>query len=380
MTLNRKWQGSMVAAVSVAVALALSACSSSSSTNGSNTAAASDYNVAAAKALAAEFTTRPTSVGVTTPITGSVPAGKTIDLVQCGVPACQEAGDYLQSAVQAVGWKLVRINAGLTAETTKAAWDQAVSNKPDGVVTSGSPDSLFKPELAKLAAMNIPVVDQSVNDPQGDGLSLVLLGKAGYEAVGARIADYILAQNNGKAFQTATFYSSGYAGEQNGADAFKSTIMKACPKCTVDSENVPLTSIGSDFPQRVTAFLSAHPKVQWVWPNYSDFVTGLPQALTAASLTSIKLVTWDSNSTSVSYMKNGKGLVAFDAYPAAEMMWRSVDFFIRTFNHESTSVDSSPLPVWFIDNPAQIPSSSTGLFPLVANYQAQFKKLWKLSS
>src|ERR1700760_4311582 len=99
MTLNRKWQGSMVAAVSVAIALALSACSSSSSTNGSkSTAAANDYNVAAAKALAAQFTTRPTSVGVTAPITGSVPAGKTIDLVQCGVPACQEAGDYLQSA------------------------------------------------------------------------------------------------------------------------------------------------------------------------------------------------------------------------------------------------------------------------------------------
>ncbi len=379
MMLKRKWPGSIAAAAAVAVALALSACSSSSTTTGSTTSAGgSDYNLNAVKALAAKFTTRPTSVGISAPITGTVPAGKTIDLVQCGVPACQEAGDYLQSAVQAVGWKLVRVNAGLTAETIQAAWNQVVTNKPDGVVTSGSQDVLFKPQLAKLAAMNIPVVDQAAPDPQGNGLSLVMLGKEGYEAVGARIADYILAQNNGKAFQTATFYSSGYAGEQDGANSFKSTIMTACPKCTVDAENVPLSSIGSDFPQRVTAFLSSHPSVKWVWPNYSDFVTGLPQALTAAGLSSIKLVTWDSNSTSVSYMKNGKGLVAFDAYPAAEMMWRSVDFFIRTFNHESTSVDNAPLPVWFLDDPAQIPSSATGLFPLVADYQAQFEKLWKL--
>jgi hypothetical protein len=31
--------------------------------------------------------------------------------------------------------------------------------------------------------------------------------------------------------------------------------------------------------------------------------------------------------------------------------------------------------VWFIDNPSEIPATSTGLFPLVANCQAQFEKL-----
>jgi ribose transport system substrate-binding protein len=383
-------RGSAGLALSVASVLLLSACGSGSSggtSSGSGSDASvstADYNLAAAKAAIAKFTTRPTSIGITKPITGSVPKGKTIDLVQCGVPACASAGNYLVSAGQAVGWTIKRIQAGLTAESTKAAWDQVVANKPDGVVTTGSPRALFNPELAQLKAAGIPVVDQSTGDPQANGLSLVMLGTPalagtpGNPGVANRIADYMLSQNGGKAFESLAVYTSAYTSETAGLGGFKTAMAAACPKCKVDTLNVPLSSIGSDLPTRITSYLSAHPKVKWVWPNYDDFVNGLPQALQAAGLGSTKLVTWDSSTASLAYVKSG-AITAFDAYPAAEMMWRSIDFLIRTFNKESTAVDSAPLPAWLIDSGAQIPPNTTGLFPLVANYEAQFKKLWKIS-
>jgi ABC-type sugar transport system substrate-binding protein len=334
------------------------------------------------------FTTRPTSVGVTTPITGTVPKGKVIDLIQCGVPACQAAGNYLVSAATEVGWKVDRINAGLTAESTAAAWAQAVANKPNGVVTSGSPRVLFNPALAKLKAMGIPVVDQSVADPEGNGLSLVMMGVPALQGtsaspgVGNRIAEYMLSQNGGKAFDALAVYTSEYTSEIAALSGFTTTMSAACPSCKVYTLNVPLTSIGSDLPTRVTTFLSSHPEIKWVWPNYDDFIEGLPQAMKAAGQGSDHLVTWDSSSASISYMQNGE-LTAFDAFPAAEMMWRSIDFFIRTFTGQSTAVDNAPVPAWLIDGASALPPASQqtdGLFPLVANYQAQFESLWHISS
>jgi ABC-type sugar transport system substrate-binding protein len=386
---RHRWAGLVLAAAGV---LAVSACSSSGSSDASSgstatssAAGSGDYNLAAAQQIVAKFTARPTSIGITTPITGSIPKNKTIDLVQCGVPACASAGNYLVSAAQAVGWTVDRINAGLTAESTVAAWNQAVANKPDGVVTSGTPRALFNPELAKLKAAGIPVVDESVDDPAGDGLSLVQLGPSALAntgsnpGVGARIADYMLAQNGGKAFEALAVYTSEYSSEIATLQGFTSTIKSACPKCKVDALNVPLSSIGSDLPTRITTYLTSHPQVKWVWPNYDDFVSGLPQAMQAAGQSGIKLVTWDSSSASISYMQNQQGLVAFDAYPAAEMMWRAIDFFIRSFTGQSTAVDSAVnLPAWVIDKPADIPQGPNGLFPLVADYQAQFKKLWGL--
>ncbi len=384
-----RWAGLALAA---AGALAVSACSSSgssdpssASSSASSASGASDYNLAAAQQIVAKFTTRPTSIGITAPIVGSIPKNKTIDLVQCGVPACASAGNYLVSAAQAVGWTVNRIDAGLTAESTVAAWNQVVANKPDGVVTSGTPRALFDPELAELKAAGIPVVDESVDDPPVNGLSLVQLGPIALAetgsnpGVGARIADYMLAQNGGKAFQALAVYTSEYSSEIATLQGFTATIKSACPTCTVDALNVPLSSIGSDLPTRITTYLASHPQVKWVWPNYDDFVSGLPQAMQAAGESGIKLVTWDSSNASISYLKNQQALVAFDAYPAAEMMWRAIDFFIRSFTHQSTAVDSAVnLPAWMIDNPAEIPPSPTGLFPLVANYQAQFEKLWGL--
>ena len=333
----------------------------------------------------AAFTARPTSIGVTTPITGTVPKGKRIDLIQCGVPACEAAGNYLVSAANAVGWTVDRINAGLTAESTAAAWAQAVANKPNGVVTSGSPRVLFNPALAKLKAMGIPVVDQSVGDTPGDGLSLVMLGPSALAGtsmapgVGTRIADYMLAQNGGKAFDSLAVYTSEYTSEIAALSGFTTAMSSACPSCKVYTLNVPLSSIGSDLPTRITTFLSSHPQIKWVWPNYDDFIEGLPQAMKAAGQGSDHLVTWDSSTASISYMQNGE-LAAFDAYPAAEMMWRSIDFFIRSFTNQSTTVDTAPLPAWMITNASEIPPPTDGLFPLVANYQAQFEQLWHISS
>src|SRR5438105_1367527 len=87
--------GRRLAGVSMVAALALmaAACSASgssgdASSSGSPVAGGHDYDVAAARAAVQKLETRPTTIGITAPIKGTVPSGKHIDYLQCPVPAC----------------------------------------------------------------------------------------------------------------------------------------------------------------------------------------------------------------------------------------------------------------------------------------------------
>jgi ribose transport system substrate-binding protein len=383
MELSHKRKGIIIAAL-LAASAGLTSCSDSQTDDpGSDTSEAAatvgtDYDLAAVTAEVDTFTTRPTSIGVDAPLVGAIPADKTIAYIQCGAPACVESGDFLESATDAVGWKLERIDAGVTAESVKAAWQQAVETTPDGVVASGFPRVLFDPELAQLADMGIPVINQITADEPGNGLSLVLAGTADQEKAGKRIADYMLAQNNGDAFPVLSVTTSAYASLLNTQKGMEAEFKKVCPDCKVDGLDVPVTSIGGDLPTRITSYLSSHPDVKWVWNGFSDMSSGLPAALKAANLNDVKVVSYDSSPTIQSYLDQGQAVVAIDAYPAPEMMWRSIDYFIRTMNGEDTSPDEAlTLPEWIVTQDT-LPSASEP-FPLVEDYQEQFKALWNLN-
>src|SRR5260370_7959799 len=64
-----------------------------------------------------------------------------------------------------------------------------------------------------------------------------------------------------------------------------------------------------------------------------------------------------------------------------EMMWRSVDYLARLWTGKSTAQDTalSGLPLWLITKANQ-PSGnpSTGYYPYVVNYPAEYEKLWGL--
>lgn len=371
-----------LAAAGVVLALALTACGGGSSgggkAGGGTSPTASGGNFADVKADVQKNVQRPTSIGVTQKIDGSVPKNKTIEWLQCSVPACVALTPPLKEAVQTVGWTLKVVNAGVTPESVKAAWDQAVQDKPDAVIASGFPRVLFNPELAKLKQMNIPVLDMTTADSPGNGLTAVFDYGPDYLASGKRLADYALAKDGDKVNAVAVT-SSAFANLGFVAKGFKDELQAKCPSCKVDSMDVPVTSIGKDLPTRVTSYFSAHPDVNWAYIGYDDMVLGLPAAMTSAGLSGkVKLVTIDNEPATQAYMKNGQDLVASDGFPGPEIMWRCVDFLIRYYNKASTDPSTEHnLPVWLLtgDN---VPSTTSG-FPLVSDYQSQYKSLWGLS-
>ncbi|WP_029138037.1 sugar ABC transporter substrate-binding protein [Nakamurella lactea] len=350
------------------------AASSAGSGSGSAAPDASDP-----AAYIAKLMERPTALNITEPITGDIPKDKTIAYLQCGVPACVENGDALESAATAVGWKVTRIDAGLTAESIKSAWGQAVEQSPDAVVTSGVSRALFEPELAKLAEKKIPVINLTSADDPTNGITVGYGYGPQWTTQGKILADYLVANAGDQKINAVAVTVSAYANIGMIADGLKTELTAQCADCALDTLDVPVSSIGSDLPSRITSYLAAHPDVNWVYVGFADMLPGVPAALKSAGLGEVKIVTIDQSPTVDSYIKNGQSVVMSAGFDVHEMMWRAVDYLARTWTgastEQNTAVDGLPVWVFTKDN---IPST-TEYFPYVADFEAQYKKLWGVS-
>lgn len=367
-----------------ATALALAACGSSGSSSSapktSSSGATSGPAFAAATAANAKFEQRPASIGITTPVGKTIPKGKVIDFIQCGVPACVVEGDILQSATSLLGWTLVRINAGTSPQQIADAYQQAITNKPDAVIGSGYARALFASEVTTLASMHIPVLEAFVGDSTGNGLTGVVGGPVNNSIQGKEVADYILANTTSKSATVGAVVPSGFPNMIQENQSFTATIQQQCPSCSVKLLTVPVTSIGTDLTTRISSFLTANPGIQWLWDGYDDMVTGVPTALKGASISAVKVTTISMNGTVAADIAQNDYVMSAIGTSFPEVYWREIDLLARYFTGQSYSVDlnDATLPFWTITS-SDLPSDASSVtFANVIDYKQQFEKLWGL--
>jgi ribose transport system substrate-binding protein len=364
-------------------ATVLAACSSSSPSATSSTAATtgsgSSPALTALTTQVSKWLEQPTSINITTPVSGTIPKGKTIYWLPCSLPACLVQKPIFEAATAALGWHLKIILAGETPETIGDAWTQAVQDHPDAVVTSGFSRTLFEPELQELKAMHVPVFDFATADPPGNGLTAVFDYGPDYYASGQRLAAYALSQSGDKNVHALDVISSIYQNLTDIANGFDAELKAKCSSgCSTARLNVPVTSIGSNLPTLVTSYLQVHPGINWSYVGFSDMVLGLPAALNAAGFGDVKLLTIDNDPSIDNYIRNGQSLVATDGFPIYDIIYRIMDYLARTYTGNSTAVDTAhTLPIWILDKNNMLPASQTaGPFSLVTDTAAQFEHLW----
>jgi ribose transport system substrate-binding protein len=374
--------GACVAALAVAGCGGSDDSSTGSDSSGGSTASSTEAEgggaFPAAEKANAENEKRPTSIGITKPVGKPIPKGKVIDFIQCGVPACETERKILKEATDLLGWTLKSIDAGVTPEEIKAAYQQAINDKPDAVLSSGNPRSLYEPELQQLAKMNIPVVQAFVGDEPGNGLTAVVGGPKASEHEGKGMADFILSHADSEDVTVGQVYVNGFETTVLVAESLKKELEAQCPSCSTEDLEVPVSSNGSDLPQRVASFFTSNPDVEWASIAYSDLVVGLPTALKGAGVEDAKLVTLNLNTAIAPYMEKGEYLeLGFDvSFP--EAYWREIDLLARLFTGQpyEEDMDDATLPYWAVT--AETLPSTTEEFPAVVDYEEQYKKLWGL--
>ncbi|MFJ9903476.1 sugar ABC transporter substrate-binding protein [Streptomyces sp. NPDC101152] len=374
---GRAVRRALTATIPLTALLTLSACGSGTTPAAQSTqAAANSPGLTAARAAFQKYSARPDAIPVTEPVGKKIPRGKRIDFILCGVQSCKDLADFFTAAAGQLGWKVRQIATQGTPESVQAAYDEAVRDKPDAVVASGFPRAVYAKQLAELKAAGIPVVQSNADDVPGDGVSLLKNGPKDVAVQGEMIASWVVSSSDAKA-DTVYFDLPAYTILKPVKDTFAAKYKQWCAGCALDNVDVPITAVGKDMPDRVVSYLRSHPKVTHVVFSLGLLNVGVPAALKTAGITGKHIVVNVGDAQNYQYIQSGltDGAMALNSHETA---WLQVDALARHFTGRPMDVDQRAVLPNMLVTKDNLPSAD-GDFPIVKDYQAQFKALWGLS-
>ncbi|MCW2494468.1 substrate-binding domain-containing protein [Jatrophihabitans sp.] len=352
--------------------------SSTGTTSATGSTSSSDTVQTAAQSRLAKYLTPPTTIGVTTPLSKKPPTGKRVYVTDCTLAACVAEADSAIAAGKALGWQMTRINVGLTTQTISAGWDRIVRDKPDAVADLTQPLALISKQAAALKADGIPIVSFSTDDTAGGGLTAVI--DKDPARTGAIQADKVLADKGAKA--NAVFaVDPNFPVTGKYYDGFKAEFQSLCSACKVASLNIPSTDVAAGkAPTEIVGYLRSHPDTNYLALGYDAIAGALPPALKAAQLIGkVSVVGEAPNPDQVTEIKDGSVWKGTVMAGIVEGPWKVIDTIARTFVGDPITQDASTITPAFLLTKDNVPAGASGYFAYIADYQAQWKKLWLVS-
>jgi ABC-type sugar transport system substrate-binding protein len=316
---------------------------------------------------------RPTSIGVSVPITKPIPTGKKVVFISCGTDTCTLQGTIIAQGAKELGWTASTIVTDGSAPQIQAAMTSAIRSGADGIILNAVPISEFRPELNQAVAKGILFEECCTTDPVGNGLMYVTVTPTDDGTIGQVLAAWVANDSNGTG-QTL-FVQLPIPILYPMAAQFKAGLEKYCAGgCQYNELDVPITNTATQTTTTIVSFLRAHPGVKYVALSVDGALgVGLPAALNLAGISGVKVVGEGGTPQIFQYIADGNPewlSVPFDYYTTDYQM---LDAFARKWAGVPV-VAPAPWDWWLMTN-SDLPSSST-LFPVVANYQQDFLKLW----
>jgi ABC-type sugar transport system substrate-binding protein len=353
-------------------ALVASGCGSDS--EGASAASAGDADLAAAKAVAEKATTRPTTLDLAKPVGKKIPTGKKIVFISCGVEACEIQGDIIKEGAALLGWTVETIGTDGSPEQLQNAFETALRQHADGVILNAVTRSVVAKQLEEAKKQGVPFVTLSSVEKTGDGILANIADTRNSGRIGELLGAEIVSDSGGDA-NTLYVNISAFQILKALGDQFKSSYKKYCPDCEYGSIDIPAASLGKDAPDRIVSYLRSHPQVNYVVLSVSNALgAGLPAALRAAGLADkVKIIGQSGDTQTFQDLQAGNiaAVVPYDYYAVDYMM---LDALARHFAGVPVA-DQSP-PLWIVTRENMPQEATKGLFPIVPNYQEQFKKVW----
>jgi ribose transport system substrate-binding protein len=360
----------------VAASLLATACSSSEDTS---TGEAAD--VAGAQAVADQYEAAPADLVLTTPLSKAPDEGKYVISIETPQPISSAKNDAIQQAADVLGWRYQRVLMGTDAEAAPKAMDQAIALKPDAIHISGTPLTMLSKQIASAEAAGIPVVADSIAGAPVPGvISTALDGDAQVQEWGKMVASQVVADSNGEA-NVAIFSITDYSILNVFTDAFTAQLESQCPDCKVQLVNQQVTDLGTKTPQSVVSTLQRDPTINYAVFSFGDLVLGVDAALRGASLQDqVTFAGQTPTPDNLQSLKDGDNSV-WVGFPVQILGWRVLDTLARQFNGDDiAAADAAFMPTQLLNKDnieSAVLDEDTGYYVGVADYQDQFKTLWK---
>ena len=364
---------------SAATTAAAAGAATTTASAAATSAAASSAPGAAAKARIDPYLKPPTSIGISTPLSGKPPAGTKVFWLEGNIQSILPITGGFKEAASALGWNLTVLTYDpADPQGPGAAMRQAVDGGADYIAVSGQSIAILGPALDAAKAKQIPVIDMYSTDDVGGATNGIYanIGGTPYSQRGASLlSDFVIADSGGDA--NVLFVNvPDFKILQIVADAVKGNFTSQCPDCTVTPLNVSIGDMtGGTVASQVVSALQSNSKIDYVYVTIGDLATGLPEALEAAGLAGkVKIVGGVPNTEQVQSLIDGKAS-AYTPLGRPASAWAAVDVMARLslgMDPDATGHELLPAVIWTPDNVPKPAQDYSG----AANYQEQFKQLW----
>jgi ABC-type sugar transport system substrate-binding protein len=267
-----------------------------------------------------------------------------------------------------------------------AGLESALQSRPDAIAITGIPSAAVKSQLAAAAQAHIPVVSCGAPEQPSPTTYAAQCGTT-TGPDGVDLGKWAINDAGGNAHIVSVTIPS-YPSLKTTTDGTAQAVKRYCPTCTTDILNVTVDDLGTgQVASKLVAYLQSHPDVNYVVFTFADLEAGVAQALKAAGLAGkVKLIGNGAGPGQFhAIISGGSGDAAWQAYPAVLAGWEMVDAAARLVSGDKLpdgyQKQLDHLPTYVVDSPAAAKALAPSFdWPGPADYQAQFKKLWKLSS
>lgn len=315
----------------------------------------------------------PKELLIDTPVEKKATAGKNIALLYCGVPVCTTFNNAMAEAAAKLNWKVTRIPLGVAPEEFTKAYEEAAQVDADMVISSGLSRELFDRQLTTLEEMNIPIIQWSAPMEPVEGKLWVTASKPQYQSSGIMLAEKVALDSNLEA-EVAAFSVPQYGLIEENNNTFAEYLELICPNCSVDKQELAVADVGKAGP-KITGYLQQHPDTKYVLCGFGDLCIGVAQAIKAAGIEGVKILSKDTDAPNVQNIYNGSEWASIPL-PIQQTGWQVIDLAQRIFNEESTE-DTAVEPQMIITK-ENIDDPESPTIGSVPDFKQQYEKLWKL--
>lgn len=300
------------------------------------------------------------------------------DMKNGGVQGVQQG---LSEAAAAAGWKLDTLDGGGSVKDQLAAMNQAIAQRPDGIVIGGWNPNVAKMLLKKAAQQNIVLMAWHAVPEPGPipqyGVAANITSDS--DEVAKLTAQYAVVHSGGKA-KVVIFTDSLYQIALDKANAMKQEIEK-CSGCeVVEFIDTPLADTSNRMPSMTFSLLQKHgDKFQYglaINDLYFDFMApALKTAGKGGTNAPYNLSAGDGSISAFQRIRSGDSQVGTVAEPLKLHGWQLLDEFNRAFAGQPPSGYVTPAHLITKDNIGNDGGSQNHYDPQ-NGYQGHYKAIW----
>ena len=244
---------------------------------------------------------------------------------------CVAIADSVQAVDSIVGWSTKILDGQGSPSVVSTDMVEAVNDGASAIVLDAVPSNTSIQGMKAAKQANVPVVSTDGDNVVGSALGDVYAEISGQTVQSGRdLADYFVVASKGHA-NVAVFHVPSIVGTEHRYQGFMSEITKCAGCKVVANQSYGLVS-QADFSGMIKGVVTAHPDIQYIFLDISQYATIAATALGQMGLEhKIGVAGIDCLPPEIQSIRNSTGEVACGADVLSLSGWPTVNELTRAF-------------------------------------------------